>query len=317
MTYNPSEYYRILGLSPNASKEEIKKRYKVLAKKYHPDLNPDPSAHDTFVKITEAYELLLNPPKRATRTTSTKGSSSDRTTDEEWFQQRAEQRAKEKAEKLAKLRYQAFLRRQRIEKEQSESYSQAIVTLLSLLIIGGLVFWGVSEYHDYKVHSNPVKSAATVIGISEHRVVVEFKANGEWFEGRQWVTKMPLSYVGDNGIPLVKGQVFEVIFCKDDPEYFEINFNKPSVFTLKEYKFRVAELMFDIFPEMFRGKAELLANTQASCLVSRVYDQYGIEGLSQLIHYDQHMVESLSWNSYQFEKMVETEEFKALIDLCM
>ncbi len=315
MTSNPSEYYKILGLEPSASIAEVKKQYKALVKRYHPDLNPDPSAHDTFVKITEAYEMLLNPPKRAA--TGQKQSQSTETTDEEWFRQRAEQRAKEKAEKLAKLRYQAFLRRQRIEKEQNESYSQAIITLFSLLIIGGLVYWGINQYHSYKVHSNPVKSAARVIGISEHRVVVEFKANGDIYEGRQWVTKMPLSYVGDNGIPLVKGQVFEVIFCKDDPSYFEINFNKPNVFTLKQYKFRVTELMFDIFPEKFRGKAELLANTQASCLVNRVYDQYGLEGLSLLIHHDQHMVESLSWNSYTFDKMVESEEFKALEDLCM
>ena len=312
MSYNPSEYYTVLGLPPNASFADVKKKYKVLAKKYHPDLNPDPQAHEMFLKIAEAYEMLLNPPKYKQKSSQKSNSHASDPIDD-W----AQKKAREKAERLAKLKYTAFARRQRLEKEQNESYSHAIVTLASLLTIGLIAFWGVSEYHQYKVYSNPVRSAARVISISQHRVIVEFKANGSIFSGKQWVTKMPLSYVGDNGIPLTKGQVFEVIFCKDDPEYFEINFNQPSVFTLKEYKFKVAELMFDIFPEKFRGKPELLANTQASCLVNRVYDQYGIEGLSVLIHYDQYFFESMSWNSIAFKNMAETPEFKALEDLCM
>lgn len=59
------DYYEILGVDKKSSKEEISKAYKKLAKKYHPDLNPnDPKAEDKFKEVTEAYEVLKDDEKR-------------------------------------------------------------------------------------------------------------------------------------------------------------------------------------------------------------------------------------------------------------
>ena len=59
------DYYKILGVKPDASEKEIKSAFRRLARKYHPDVNPnDPQAEERFKEINEAYEVLSDPEKR-------------------------------------------------------------------------------------------------------------------------------------------------------------------------------------------------------------------------------------------------------------
>ena len=59
------DYYKVLELDKNATKSDIKKAYRKLARKYHPDLNPkDTAAQKKFQQINEAHEVLIDPEKR-------------------------------------------------------------------------------------------------------------------------------------------------------------------------------------------------------------------------------------------------------------
>ncbi|MDF7806933.1 DnaJ C-terminal domain-containing protein [Pontiellaceae bacterium B12219] len=58
------DYYKILGVEKGVSADDLKKKYRKLARKYHPDVNTDPGADHRFKDIGEAYEVLKDPEKR-------------------------------------------------------------------------------------------------------------------------------------------------------------------------------------------------------------------------------------------------------------
>ncbi|HEY9228965.1 MAG TPA: DnaJ domain-containing protein, partial [Gemmatimonadaceae bacterium] len=59
------DYYSVLGVPASATQDEIKKKYRKLAAKHHPDKNPnDPKAAETFKEISEAYQVLGDVEKR-------------------------------------------------------------------------------------------------------------------------------------------------------------------------------------------------------------------------------------------------------------
>jgi molecular chaperone DnaJ len=60
----PTDYYEILGVSRDAGKEDIKRAYRRLARKYHPDVNKEPGAEERFKEINRAYEILSEPETR-------------------------------------------------------------------------------------------------------------------------------------------------------------------------------------------------------------------------------------------------------------
>src|SRR5688500_5473948 len=58
------DYYEALGVPRDASQEDIRRAYRNLARRYHPDVNKEEGAEDTFKEISEAYEVLRDPEKR-------------------------------------------------------------------------------------------------------------------------------------------------------------------------------------------------------------------------------------------------------------
>src|SRR5947208_14863328 len=66
MATDKRDYYEVLGVERTAAAEEIKRAYRKLAVKFHPDKNPDdPHAEEKFKELGEAYDVLMDPEKRA------------------------------------------------------------------------------------------------------------------------------------------------------------------------------------------------------------------------------------------------------------
>ena len=59
-----NDYYGVLGVSRDASADEIKRAYRRLARELHPDVNDDPNTQERFKEVAAAYEVLSDPDKR-------------------------------------------------------------------------------------------------------------------------------------------------------------------------------------------------------------------------------------------------------------
>ena len=102
-----SKYYEVFGLTESATKSEVKRQYRKLAMKFHPDRNPDPKAHKLFLDLTEAYHILMDdsavrPTRNIRDTNSTKTAAEQR--EERYRQGQERQRQFDRNRKLASER---------------------------------------------------------------------------------------------------------------------------------------------------------------------------------------------------------------------
>lgn len=111
-------YYKILGLSTSASENEVRKKYRSLAMKYHPDKNTSAQAQELFIQITEAYEIIIGkksvPVIQASKSPNSK------------------QKDKEERVKEAQKRYREQVLKEYLENER---YYQSLITGKSWKVI--------------------------------------------------------------------------------------------------------------------------------------------------------------------------------------
>lgn len=118
------DYYQILELERNCTVDDIKQAYRRLAKKYHPDINKSPQAHEKFIEISEAYEVLLHE--------TTYNDQNEKQT--QYNYEAFIRDVREAAQKQARMRYEKFVR-------EHEAFRESGLYDLTLLLkyIGRIV----------------------------------------------------------------------------------------------------------------------------------------------------------------------------------
>ena len=124
------DYHKILGLNKDAGPDNIKRAYRHLAKKYHPDINKAPDAHDQFILISEAYEILIN------RDLHEFYIHRETARDPRFMRaqyEKAREEARESARRYARMKYEKFIREQ--EAFKKSGWHDLILTLRYVLRI--------------------------------------------------------------------------------------------------------------------------------------------------------------------------------------
>jgi hypothetical protein len=153
MEVHVKDYHSILGLEKDAGPEEVKRAYRQLAKKFHPDINPAPDAHEQFIRITEAYEILIN------RDFQAYYSSRETVRDPGYMHeqyQKAREEARESARRYARMKYEQFIREQ--EAFKKSGWHDLILTLryfLRILVFPIIVFLIVMPLVSQEVSEHP------------------------------------------------------------------------------------------------------------------------------------------------------------------
>lgn len=132
------DYYKILGVEFGANKNKIKRAYRRLAFRYHPDKNPTDEAQSKFIKATEAYEVLIDESKRKRydilyesyliKNEQFESPNNYRQEESNW-----EKYGRYKAEKYASLNFNKFAKNAFTEAKIGLSY---IPNLVAILIVG-------------------------------------------------------------------------------------------------------------------------------------------------------------------------------------
>lgn len=133
------DYYKILGVDFDADDEDIKRAYRKIALKYHPDKNSSDDATEKFIKATEAYEVLIDPKRREEYDSFYEAGSHDpkmsqsernnyKEKEKDWSKY-----GREKAKEYASMQYVKFTKRAFQEVKIGFSY---IPNLIAIIIVG-------------------------------------------------------------------------------------------------------------------------------------------------------------------------------------
>lgn len=300
------KYYRILGLRPGASVEEVKKAYRKMALQHHPDLQS--GNEERFKKIVEAYEMINSFSESQQKRRQMGPEELERFY--ELLKKAAQEKAREKAfANAAKVRA-------RKREEQERSYRQAIYSFFGLALI--LIFSYKAYYWvlDWQISRNPMEVVAEVSGIERNRVVFEFPSGDSLVESRQYVRGASLRMYSAAGMPLKVGDQFRLFFRKDDPDYHRLDTYSISSKTFNRYIDITAKALIQFHFEQLDYASTELKNSEARCLALLVYEKYGLEGLVKCYHFDTHPLERFSTNSWTWHFFWNSDEMKEIRKAC-
>ncbi len=305
------EAFQILDLEYGASLQEIKRRYRLLAKEWHPDASQHPKAEERFSQIAMAYERLLQWESR--------GRPAPSKTRFEYLRASAKKEAEAK-EKKAKRRQEVLrrikLKKEREEREQAKQYKLAFGILLVLVafyfVSVEVLYW----YEEHEIQAHPASTFATVIEQEPYAIHFEFYVGDEKFVDEQRVSFVRKYNKADNGLPIKQEDRFLVNYSSDNPEYNQIDFNRPDLETFNRYISDAQEDLVGLFSSSFRNydSEDILMKTR--CVALLMYEEFGYNAWANLKYADESFLNNGSNNAGTYSDFIEDEKFEYCFRNC-
>ena len=301
-------YYKILGLKPGADLNAIKKAYRRMAMKYHPDKYDGDDSK--FLQILEAYEFLTKLKTQPRSTPEGAYTYADLQAIYDLLQKAAQERARKKAEARA-----AYYRRKR-EEEQEKSYRQAVNSLIAIIAIVAAGFFGYRGVKYLVINQNKVETPVMITGLGRHRVHYKFYTNGEWRHDEAYVSAARFKMLAGNGMPLAKGDEFKIAFNPESPAFHEIKYNKASESTIQRYLRLSQTKLFRIYRKEWSDLSRQTIIERSRCMAFLVYDRYGIEGLSAIYFHDENPLANFSNNRWSWYFFSRDDQYRDIKNIC-
>lgn len=225
--------YEILGLKVGATPEEVKRAYRRLAFKYHPDINPSAAAHELFIHVQKAYEIIITAEKTWTEVRSESEHSNPQTRDRDQMRANREEAmryGRERAQRLDRIQMQREAKQYaRFKKSIFYPWTIAMtyVSLVMFILIFADAFLLTNVNHGYVKAKEAVKTH--LFGMDYTSAYKLTFGNGETVElaasvGSQINTESHISFAQSlifRDIPRV------YVVSKDLKAYTKNTFNKP------------------------------------------------------------------------------------------
>lgn len=167
----PAKYYTTLGLPHNANERDVKRAYRALVKLYHPDVNPSQDAHQKFIKITEAYEIITGQrpiPQTRVRNTSAQAA----TKSQEQIQKERAERIRREKERQAKKEFlkQLKLHEQYVTGWRNTLFNSIFFTSLLCIVLITLDYNLPDKITKHRVDYTEYLGKSAVHSMRYHRV---------------------------------------------------------------------------------------------------------------------------------------------------
>ncbi|NVK04847.1 MAG: J domain-containing protein [Flavobacteriia bacterium] len=306
-----SAAYKILGLPDGASMDEVKKTYRKLAKKWHPDSSTHPEAEVRFSQIAMAYERIQEWERE--------GRPEDNLAYFLLLKRKAEEyeeRKKKAYEKKQEMRKRILKLRRQQDREQLRQYKYAFYLLVGFALVYVTITQSINLYEMYRISSNPAETFAVIEEQDRYTVYYVFYVGDTRYVSDARVRYSRNHNKSLNGMPIQLHDSFKVRYSKDNPEYNEIDFQSPSQETLLRYFNKTEIQLRKLYPSSFDYLSNETVHSATKCVAVKLYDVFGFDGMADLIYYNESFLENGSNNSGTYEDLVTDSRFAQCFSSC-